>query len=164
MLNYQNKAAINPDVPRRNPNISISLPAAAFGGAMLITFFLLVSLLGFETATGLRFLNFVLLIPVIIYSVRTYVNTMHQRSYLEAMRVSILSFIGSYAILALFMFFYLMVINPAFMDYLNQTVVPSTKLNPFGVFALLLGEGCVGAVILSYVVLQYYKDQLKRMA
>ena len=112
--------------------------------------------------TALRFLNFVLLIPVIIYSLKKYVDTVHGKSYMEALRVSAFSFVGAYAILALFMFFYLMVIDPAFMVYLNQTAVPGIKLNPFGVMALLIGEGCIGAVILSFVTLQYYKVRLKR--
>lgn len=162
MHNYQKKAATDPEVAKFNPNLTIALPAAAFGGILLITFFLLIRLLGYESITALRFLNFVLLIPVIIYSIKKYINTIHGKSYLEALRVSAIAFAGSYAILAMFMFFYLMVIDPAFMVYLNQTAVPGIKLNAFGVMALLLGEGCIGAVILSFVTLQYYKVHLKR--
>ena len=163
MYNYQNKTTINPELVNRNPNISIALPAAAFGGALLISFFLLMSLLGYETMTGLRFLNFILLIPIIVNAIKNYVNTVHGKSYLEAFRVSVLSFAGSYVILAVFMFVYLMVIDPALMVYLNEHAVPNIKLNAFGVTALLLGEGLIGGVLLSYVTLQHYKDRLKRM-
>ncbi len=162
MYNYQNK--IMPSTAYSNPNMAISLPAAITGGIILIVYFLLTTLLGYQTVTELRFLNFVFLIPIVIYSQRSYVLNVTDKSYLECLRVSILSVIGAYALLAAFMFFYLFVIDQAFMQYLQEYAVPGVKLNPFGVVALLLGEGSIGAVILSYVTLQFYKDRIKRMA
>ncbi len=144
--------------------MTISLPAAIAGGVILILYFLLLSMLGLQEVTPLRFLNFVLLIPVVIYSIRTYLNNFHNKSYLEAFRVSVLAFWGSYAILALFMIVYLLAINPAFMVYLQTVAIPGIKLNAFGAAALLIGEGIVGAIVLSFVILQFYKDKLKRVA
>lgn len=127
-----------------------------------MTYFLLISLIGYEEMTGLRFLNFVLLIPVIIYALSTYVNTVHKKSYMEAFRVSVLSVMGSYAILALFMFIYLMVLNPDFLTYL-QASLPMLKLNAFGVAALLMGEGSIGAVVLTFVAMQHFKTRIRKM-
>jgi|SRR5688572_23494044 len=163
MHNYHNKIVHHPASERKNPNFSISLPSAILGGAMLITFFLLMSLMGYETTTGLRFLNFVILIPIIIYAQRSYLTHFHAKSYMEAFRVSMLAFWGSYAILAVFMFIYLMVIDPAFLTYLQKFAIPGIKLNSFGVTALLLGEGMIGAVLLSYVILQYFKARIKHV-
>ncbi len=162
MYNYSNKIMAPSTI--RNPNIAISLPAAIAGGVTLILYFLLLSILGLQEVKPLRFLNFVFLIPVVIYCIRTYVNNFHNKSYLEAFRVSLLAFWGSYAILALFMIVYLLVINPAFMVYLQTYAVPGIKLNAFGAAALLIGEGSVGAVVISFVILQFYKDRLKRVA
>ncbi len=162
MHNYQSKTIQNTATHSRNPNYAICIPAALMGGALLITYFLIVSLIGYEDQTGLRFLNFVLLIPVIIYALSTYVNTVHKKSYMEAFRVSVLSFIGSYAILALFMFIYLMVLNPDFMTTL-QTQLPMLKLNAFGVVALLMGEGCIGAVVLTYIAMQHFKTKIRKL-
>ena len=128
MHNYHNKIVHHPASERRSPNLSISLPSAILGGAMLITFFLVMSLMGYESMTSLRFLNFVILIPVIIYSQRTYLNHFHDKSYMEALRVSILSFLGSYAILAVFMFVYMWVIDPAFLTYLQKFALPGICL------------------------------------
>jgi len=153
-----------PQTITRDPNMAISLPAAIAGGIILIAYFLILSMLGLETVTELRFINFILLIPIVIYSLRTYVNTAHGKSYLEAFRVSILSFFGSYLILAVFMLFYLLVIDKVFMAYLQEYVIPGVKLNAFGAMALIIGEGAIGSVILSFVILQFYKSRIKRMA
>lgn len=162
MHNYSEKIAA--PATTRNPNIAISLPAAIAGGVVLIIYFMLLSLFDLQGQTELRFINFVLLIPVVIYSIRTYMKNFHNKSYLEALRVSILAFWGSYAILAAFMIIYLLIINPSFMEYLQTYAVPGVKLNAFGAAALLIGEGSVGAVVLSFVTLQFFKDKLKRMA
>ena len=162
MHNYQSKTVQNTASATRNPNYAICIPAALMGGALLVTYFLLISLIGYEEMTGLRFLNFVLLIPVIIYALSTYVNTVHKKSYMEAFRVSVLSVMGSYAILALFMFIYLMVLNPDFLTYL-QASLPMLKLNAFGVAALLMGEGSIGAVVLTFVAMQHFKTRIRKM-
>ncbi|MDQ3051482.1 MAG: hypothetical protein M3Q95_11395 [Bacteroidota bacterium] len=153
-----------PSTAYRNPNMAISLPAAITGGIILIVYFLLTTLLGYQTVTELRFLNFVFLIPIVIYSQRSYVNNVSDKSYLECLRVSFLSVMGAYAMLAAFMVFYLFVIDRSFMIYLQEYAVPGVKLNPFGAAALILGEGTIGAVILSFVTLQFYKDRIKNMA
>ena len=162
MHNYQSKTLQHTTAPARNPNFAICLPAALMGGALLVTYFLLISLIGYEGHTGLRFVNYVLLVPVIIYALSTYVNTVHKKSYMEAFRVSVLSVLGSYAILALFMFIYLMVLNPDFMTLL-QSQLPTLKLNAFGVVALLMGEGSIGAVVLTFVAMQHFKTRIKRV-
>ena len=162
MHNYQSKTVQHTASTTKNPNYAICIPAALMGGAMLVTYFLLISLIGYEEMTGLRFLNFVLLIPVIIYALSTYVNTVHRKSYMEAYRVSVLSVMGSYAILALFMFIYLMVLNPDFLTFL-QTRLPMLKLNAFGVAALLMGEGSIGAVVLTFIAMQHFKTRIRKM-
>jgi hypothetical protein len=163
MHNYHSKAIPTHETATRNPNLSIAIPAAIMGGTILITYFLLIALMGYETVTQLRFVNFVLLIPVLVYAIKTYLNTVHRKSYMEAFRVSVLSYLGSYAILAIFMFIYLMVLNPDFLTYLQVQAFPLLKLNAFGVMAMLLGEGSIGAVVLSFVVLQYFKSRIKRV-
>ena len=162
MHNYQSKTIQNTASSSRNPNYAICIPASLMGGALLVTYFLLITLLGYEDVTGLRFINFILLIPVIIYALSTYVNTVHKKSYMEAFRVSVLSFMGSYAILAVFMFIYVMVLNPDFLTYL-QTKLPMLKLNAFGVMALLMGEGSIGAVVLTFVAMQHFKTRIRKM-
>lgn len=162
MYNYSNKI-IEPSATR-NPSISIALPGAIAGGIILIVYFLLISMLGYQTSTPLRFLNFVLLIPVIIYSLKTYVKNVKGKSYLEAFKIAVFSFFGAYLILAVFMFFYLVVIDRELLVYLRTYVVPGVKLNAFGAAAMIIGEGAVGAVVLSFVVLQFFKDSLRRVA
>ena len=162
MHNYQSKTIQNTGTTSRNPNYAICLPASLMGGALLVTYFLLISLIGYEDVIGLRFVNYILLIPVIIYALSTYVNTVHKKSYMEAFRVSVLSFMGSYAIMAVFMFIYLMVLNPDFLTFL-QSKMPTLKLNAFGVVALLLGEGSIGAVVLTFVAMQHFKTRIRKV-
>ena len=163
MHNYHSKVLHNTATSTRNPNYTIALPASLMGGALLITYFLILALLGYETVTELRFFNFIIMIPVIIYALSTYVNSVHKKNYMEAFRVSVLSFMGSYVILAVFMFLYLMVLNPDFMTYLQTVQFPTLKLNAFGVFAMLMGEGSIAAVVLTFVAMQHYKTRIKRI-
>lgn len=163
MHNYHGKIIHDTASETKNPNFSIALPAALMGGTILITYFLIVALLGYEKVTRLRFFNFVLMIPVIIYSLSTYVNNFHRKSYMEAFRVSVLSYVGSYALLSLFMFVYLMVLNPGFLVYLQTEQFPFLKLNAFGVVAMLLGEGSIGAVVLTFISMQHFKTRIKRV-
>ncbi len=162
MHNYENKV-IEPS-SFRNSNKSIVLPSAIAGGIILIVYFLLISMLGYETSTSLRFLNFILLIPVIVYSLNSYITKAHNKSYLEAMRIAIFSFFGSYLMLAIFMFFYLILIDRELLVYLRTYVVPGVKLNAFGAAAMIIGEGAIGAVVLSFVVLQFFKDRIRKVA
>jgi len=150
-----------------DPNYSvtgISFIGSVTGGIILVLYFLIISMTGYNTITGLRFLNFILLVPLVVISLRRYIENATGKSYLEAFSVSFLTFVGSYVILSLFMILYLTAFDRDFLEYLQNSAAPELKLNAFGVAALLIGEGIVGGIISTFVILQFFKNRIRKFA
>lgn len=141
----------------------IAIPAGIIGGFALIVYFLIIRLLDLHLQTSLRWINFLLVIPVMIYALNKYINTATSKTYLEALVVSITSCITAYAILALFMVGYLFY-DSAFMEQLHQASLPELQLTYLSVFLLIMLEGVVGGVVLSFVMLQFFIEKIRKAA
>ena len=143
---------------------AISLLGAVTGGIILVLYFLIIAMTGYHTTTGLRFLNFILLLPLIIISLRRYVENVTAKSYFDAFRISFMTFLGSYVILAFFMILYLTVIDADFMEFISVNMIPDSKLTVFGVAALIIGEGFIGGALVSFLIIQVFKNRIRRFA
>ncbi len=141
----------------------VALPGALAGGILLIAYFLCILVVGYHTQTNLRWANFVLIIPVSIFTINRYLKSSTGRTYIEALGSSIMACLGSFFILSVFMFIYLN-IDVSFMDLLYQRALPELELSPLSIFMLIMFEGMVGSTIISFVLLQYFKDRIRNVA
>ena len=140
--------------------LRISVPGAMVGGILLILYFVIVKSLGYQLQTNLRWINYIIVLPVSAYSIIKYINTTTEKSYLSAMLHSIVSCLGSFVILALFMFIYLFV-DQTFMYQLHQLAYPELQINQLSIFILIIGEGILGSVLVSFIVLQFFKYRIR---
>lgn len=163
MKQYSDKTETYSNNATTNRVLRIAVPAAIAGGLVLIIYFLLVKAMGYYLQTNLRWINYILMIPVSIYAVQKYISTTSGKTYLEALWISIIAYGGAYFVLGLFMFVYLS-IDVQFMNHLHQLALPELQLNPIGILMLLVGEGVIGGAVISFIVLQFFKDQIRNVA
>lgn len=163
MTQYSDKTGTYSNNTIANRVARIAVPAAIAGGIVLIIYFLIVKALGYYLQTNLRWINYILMIPVSIYAVQKYISSSSGKTYLEAMVVSIIAYSGAYFVLGLFMFIYLS-IDVQLMNHLYQLALPELQLNPIGVLMLLIGEGVIGGAVISFIVLQFFKNQISKVA
>jgi len=141
----------------------ISLPAGIVGGVLLIIYFLIIRSMGIHMQTNLRWVNFILIIPVVIYSLNKYVDYAHAKTYLKAFVVSWASSLIASLSLGIFMVVYLFA-DAEFMNFLYEQAYPELQLTQLGIFALIMFEGLIGGVIISFVTLQFFKDRIRKVA
>lgn len=163
MTQYSEKTGTYSNNATSNRVVRIAVPAAIAGGIVLIIYFLIVKAMGYYLQTNLRWINYILMIPVSIYAVQKYISTTSGKTYLEALWISIIAYGGAYFVLGLFMFVYLS-IDVQFMNHLHQLALPELQLNPIGILMLLVGEGVIGGAVISFIVLQFFKDQIRNVA
>lgn len=141
----------------------IAFPAGLAGGLSLIVYFLIIKALGYYMQTNLRWVNFLIVIPVMIYAINKYVNTATSKTYLETLVVSAISCIAAYFVLGIFMVGYLFY-DTALMEYLYQSSLPELQLTQLSVFLIIMMEGIVGGIVLSFVFLQFFIDRIRKAA
>ncbi len=163
MKTISNESEISLDQSRSRRIGKVALPGVLAGGVLLIVYYLIILAFGKHTNTDLRWINFVLIIPVLLLTIKRYLKSGTGKTYVEALMSSIVSGIGAYAILSLFMFIYLN-IDHKFMDMLYQQAYPELALNPLSIVLMLMFEGAVGSAIISFVLMQFYKDHMRNAA
>lgn len=141
----------------------IAVPSGIIGGVLLIIYFFIVRSLGYHMQTNLRWINFLLVIPVMIYVINKYIHVATSKTYLETLVVSAISCITAYFVLAIFMVGYLFY-DTSFMEYLYRSSLPELQLTQLGVFLIIMMEGIVGGIVLSFVFLQFFIDRIRKAA
>ncbi|MBK6640770.1 MAG: DUF4199 domain-containing protein [Bacteroidia bacterium] len=144
--------------------IRIVLPYAFVGGILIILYFLIMRFTGHYQITGLRSLNYLIMIPVIYFAIKAYISKAHDRSYLKGFLSGISTYLISYSLLSLFMILYLAFADPVLMTYLYNSAYPELQLTPVGVGALLIGEGIIAGLITSFLIMQNFKDDIRKAA
>jgi len=163
MKTISNETGLTLNQSKTGRLLRVALPGALAGGILLIVYFLGVRAIGYHENTYLRWLNFVLIIPVSLFTINRYLKSGTGKTYLEALASSIFACLGSYSFLSLFTFVYLH-IDVAFMEMLYQKAFPELDLSPLSIVILLVFEGAVGSTIISFVLMQFYKDQMRNAA
>ncbi len=142
----------------------IILPYAFIGGIIVILYFLVMRFAGFYQSTGLRAINYLLMAPVIYFAIKAYITKGVNRSYLLGIYSGILTYFIAYGLLSIFMLLYLSFADPQMMTYIHDASFPELQLNPLSVAGLLMGEGMVAGVITSYLLMQNFKDDIRKAA
>ncbi|HMT27844.1 MAG TPA: hypothetical protein PKD91_01055 [Bacteroidia bacterium] len=164
MKSYANENILTPHKSNSSGGIlRAALPGALFGGILLIAYFLIVKALGYHHQTNLRWINFVIIVPISAFAISSYIRNTKGKTYLSAFIHSISACLGSYFILAIFMLIYLL-IDQSFMNELRNLAYPELQLNQLSIFLLIMGEGVLGSVVVSFVVLQFFKDSVRNAA
>ena len=139
----------------------VDLKAGLLICAGLIAYFLLMRFAGLVQIVELRAFNFVILFFGIILAFRHY--RMHVDPEIDYFKGFVLGiFTTLYAVIpfALFVFFYLWKIEPSLINSLeSHSLFMGIEITAEKAAETILIEGSISGVLISYILMQYYKSE-----
>jgi len=130
-----------------------SLMALALAG-----FFLLMKAFGLEHNLELRALNLFILFSFILMSIDHFKkNRSEDFIYLKGMGLGLLTSAIGVIIFATLVILYITVINPSFMEIIQQNEPFGDFLNPVLVGCTIVIEGMASGFLATYALMQYFK-------
>ncbi len=126
--------------------------------ASLIGYFLIMKLFGFHYHTELRIFNAVLVIYFVHKSISEYYHNINDNDYISAFFTGIITNAIAVIIFSVLAPFYLMY-DPEFLNILGSDGLWGNQLNINRIIMILLMEGIPSGMIVSFVIMQYYKTK-----
>lgn len=123
----------------------------------LLSFFLLMSVLGLDHNLELRALNLLIMAGGVYFSIRSIKKKNKDFDYLKGIGTGFLAAISSSVTFALFNILYLKIINPDFMIEIVAEEPFGPYLNPFTVAIVIMIEGVTSGFLLSFGIMQWFK-------
>jgi len=138
----------------------VGILAGALECLAFIAYFMLMKYLNLVDIAELRWLNLLIQLGGIILALRYYHRKTQVRiDYLNGMALCFLTSIVGAFLFSIFIFVFFSTIDPLLLQLLkDNTPMMGKYLTPFSAAITVLTEGTVSALVFSYVVMQYYKD------
>ena len=127
-----------------------------FTALALVAFFFIMKALGLVDIYELRALNVVFLFSGVYLGVRNY-RSNPDATYLGGLGTGLLTAVIALAIFSTFVAIYLAGINPEFMTSLKEYEFFGQYLNPYIAAAVIFIEGSISGLLVSFILMQYYK-------
>ena len=144
-----------------NKDNYIESTAAKYGGLMalaLVGFFLLMKAFGLEHNLELRALNLFILFSFVLMSIDNYEKSHPENfAYLKGLGIGLLTAAIGVLSFASLVILYITVINPSFMEIIQQNEPFGDFLNPLLVGCTIVIEGMASGFLATYAIMQYYK-------
>ena len=141
---------------------SQSLKFGIYTGLGLIFYFLLMKAFGFHKYLELHYLNMIFLFLGLLYSIKKIKLFSGELKYFEGLKIGILVTLTSIIIFNVFLLIYEFFIDPSFLtllqDKLSFGFVKSPATTSFIVFGIIFIEGLSSGFIITYMLMQYYKN------
>ncbi len=155
---------------RRATILKISISNVVFkygliGGACYILNFFLFKILGLVQVIELSFINFVILAIVAFMALSRFkaqTNGLNKMGYLEGLATAFFIGVVSFAVLSVFMVFYLTYIDAPFMSYIQSKNLAGISVTPSSIAIILFIEGAAIGAIIALVLMQYFKKRLNQ--
>lgn len=145
----------------RQVNIE-SVKSGVFTGFGLIVYFLIMKAFDLHRNIELHYFNVVFLFFGLRGSIKKIKSFSGELKYLEGLKIGFIVSLISILILNFFMLFYEFVIDPSFLNLLQEKIsfgyVKSPLVTALSVFGLIFIEGLSSGFILTYILMQYYKN------
>lgn len=126
-----------------------------------ITYFMLMKMFNLIHITELRFLNIFIMTGGLVLTFRQYrfKSKILNINYLDGMFLGVLTSLISVVTYTVFIYFYFLKIDPALLQELKgNTVMTGNSLSATSAAATVIVEGICAGIILSFIILQYYKS------
>jgi hypothetical protein len=137
-----------------------------YTGLSLILYFLIMKIFDFHRNLDLHYLNIFFLFFGLLFSIRKIKLFSGELKYLEGLKIGIIVTIISILMLNLFMLFYEFFVDPSFLKLLQEKIsfgyVESPAVTSFIVFGLIFIEGLSSGFILTYMLMQYFKNDYSK--
>ncbi|MCA6078640.1 DUF4199 domain-containing protein [Fulvivirga sedimenti] len=123
----------------------------------LIGFFFLMKVMGLSTEYELRALNVLFLFSGVYFAVKSYIDKADNVNYLGGLGTGMLTSGIALFVFSGFIVIYLGVIDPSFMNSLKEYEYFGRYLNPYIAGAVIFLEGTISGLLVSFILMQYYK-------
>lgn len=130
----------------------------------IVLFFLLMKLLGLESITELRMLNFVFVFWAVNSAIKKNIHENQNGIYFQNLFVGFFTSLIAVLFLVISLAVYLFYIDPTFIHVLeNSTLWGDTLTPPLIAFAIFI-EGIASSMICTFIVMQYWKNKKVHVA
>jgi len=136
----------------------VSVKAGVLTGISLIGFFLLMKLLQLNYILELRYANIIFLYFGILYTLTQRRKYQGDLEYLPSLIDGLKTTGLTVLMFSVFFVCYLLFIDPDFMLYLQQEAPLGKYLTPWTVMGVLMIEGFISGGIITFCMMQYYKN------
>jgi hypothetical protein len=136
----------------------VSVRAGVLSGIALIGFFLLMKLLSLHYILELRYANIVFLYFGVLYAITQRKKYQGEIEYLPGLLDGLKTTSICVLMFSAFFVCYLLFLDTDFMLYLQQEAPLAKYITPWTVAGVLLIEGFISGGIISFCLMQYYKN------
>ena len=136
----------------------VSVRAGVLSGIALIGFFLLMKLLSLHYILELRYANIVFLYFGILFAITQRKKYQGEIEYLPGLMDGLKTTAICVLMFAVFFVSYLLFLDTDFMLYLQQEAPLAEFMTPWTVAGVLLIEGFISGGIITFCLMQYYKN------
>lgn len=126
--------------------------------AAIATFFFIMKILGIEHVTELRFLNILIIAFFSNRLVQRMVEDSSQVDYLDGLKSLFLANALNVVLSMVGLIFYVTLIDKNFMGNFNNTLMFGTDITLTQMVIAIFMEGMAGAAIISFTLMQYWKN------
>ena len=124
----------------------------------IVGFFLLMKLIGLDSTSELRLLNFVFVFWGINNAIKANINKNKDTSYISNLTVGVGTSVIAVALTIIGLMLYVGVLDSNFISVLENSSFWGRNLNLTLIIFALAIEGVASSVICSFILMQYYKN------
>ena len=137
----------------------VSIKYGALTAAGLTAVFLLAKFAGLADLLVLRLLNLPILVGGVLMAIHHFKAQKNSNmAYLEGFGIGMFTSLIGVITFAVFMLFYLTLIDPAFMDVIREKSMFGSYLNPFIASFTIVIEGLGSGLMITFTLMQYFKN------
>ena len=124
----------------------------------IVIYFFLMKLLGLESVSQLRFLNFLFVVWGVNTAIKNNIQKNKDTFYISNLFIGVATSILAVAIILVCLITYVSLIEPGFITILEKSFLWGSNLSlPLIIFAITI-EGIASSVICSFILMQYWKN------
>jgi hypothetical protein len=125
---------------------------------LLVSYFSLMKAFGSAHLTELRYLNFFILSAGIFYAYYLFRKPGYNIEYFAGAGLGFITTAASVIPFAAFLYAYFTYVDPGLLVTIKSSSLMGEYLTPFTVAGAIVVEGMASGVILSFILMQYYKS------
>lgn len=139
--------------------MNTSIKYGIYTALALTAYFLLMKVAGQEENFALRFLNFFILIGgVYLFLKYKYITDPEPTGYFEGLIGGVVLTVSAVIVFTAFLALYIAVIDPAFMEVMENSQIWGSHLEVEQMAFAILIEGLASGVVISFAWMQYFKQ------
>ncbi|MDT0554014.1 hypothetical protein [Urechidicola vernalis] len=125
----------------------------------ILLFFLLMKLVGLESVTELRMLNFLFVFWAVNAAIKKNIFENGNSIYFQNLFIGFFTALTALIFLVISLVFYLFYIDPSFLRILESSTLWGESLTPPLIAFAIFIEGIASSMICTFIVMQYWKNK-----